>query len=71
MLLEDGQMMAALGCTAFSQQSRDMPLMRADFPKQHAISCALQGRQLMTNDYIKGNAGFYIRLNISQIPRNA
>jgi len=49
----------ALGFTALSQQSRDIPLMRADLPKQHVTSRALQGLQLMTNDYIKGKAGFY------------
>jgi len=36
--------------------------MRADLPKQHWTSSALQGLQLMTNDYIKGKAGFYMTL---------
>jgi len=36
--------------------------MRADLSKQHVTSSALQGLQLMTNDYIKGNAGFYMTL---------
>ena len=38
--------------------------MRADLPKQHVTSSALQGLQLimMTNDYIKGKAGFYMTL---------
>jgi len=36
--------------------------MRADLPKQHVTSSALQGLQLMTNDYIKGTAGFYMTL---------
>ena len=53
-----GQTVAALGFTALSQQSRDMPLMRADLPKQHVTSSALQGLQLMTSDY----AGFYMTL---------
>ena len=47
------QTVAALGFTAVSQQSRDIPLLRADLPKQHVTSSALQGLQLMTNDYIK------------------
>jgi len=53
-----GQTVAALGFTALSQQSRDIPLMRADLPEQHVTSSALQGLQLMTNNYIKGKAGF-------------
>jgi len=53
-----GHTVAALGFTAVSQQSRDVPLMRADLPKQHVTSSALQGLQLMTNDYIKSKAGF-------------
>ena len=57
-----GQTVAALGFAALSQQSRDIPLMRADLPKQHMTSGALQGLQLMTNDYIKGKAGFYMTL---------
>jgi len=57
-----GQTVAALGFTALSQQSRDIPLMRADLPKQYVTSSALQGLQLMTNDYIKGKAGFYMTL---------
>jgi len=36
--------------------------MRADLPKQHVTSSALQGLQLMTNDYFKGKAGFYMTL---------
>ena len=36
--------------------------MRADLPKQHVTSSALQGLQLTTNDYIKGKAGFYMTL---------
>jgi len=36
--------------------------MRADFPKQPVTSSALQGLQLMTNDYIKGKAGFCMTL---------
>jgi len=57
-----GQTVAALGFTALSQQSRNIPLMRADLPKQHVTSSALQGLQLMTNDYIRGKAGFYMTL---------
>jgi len=57
-----GQTVAALGFTALSQQSRDIPLMRADLPKQHVISSALQGLQLMASDYIKGKAGIYMTL---------
>jgi len=57
-----GQTGAALGFTALSQQNRDIPLMRADFPKQPVTSSALQGLQLMTNDYIKGKAGFCMTL---------
>jgi len=57
-----GQTVAALGFTALSQQSRNIPLMRADLPKQHLTSSALQGMQFMTNDYIKGKAGFYMML---------
>jgi len=57
-----GQTVAALGITAVSQQSRDFPLMRADLPKQRLTSSALQGLQLMTNDYVKGKAGFYMTL---------
>jgi len=53
---------AAFGFTALSQQSRDIPLMRADLPKQHVTSSALQGLQLMTNGYIKGKAGFHMTL---------
>ena len=53
-----GQTVAALGFTAL----RDIPLMRADLPKQHVTSSALQGLQLMTSDYIKGKAGFYMTL---------
>jgi len=45
-----GQTVAALLFTALSQQSRDIPKMRADLPKQHVTSSALQGLQLMTND---------------------
>ena len=54
--------MAALGFTALSQQRRDIPLMRADLPKQHLTSSALQGLRFMTNDCIKGKAGFYMTL---------
>jgi len=57
-----GQTVAALGFTALSQQSRDIAGMRADLPKQHVTSSALQGLQLMTNDYIKGKAEFYLKL---------
>ena len=57
-----GQTVAALGFTALSQQSRDIPLMCADLPKQHVTSSAMQGLQLMTSDYIKGKAGFYMTL---------
>jgi len=57
-----GQAVAALGFTALSRQSRDIPLMRADLPKQHVTNSALQGLQLMTIDYIKGKAGFYTTL---------
>jgi len=57
-----GQTVAALAFTSLSQQSRDTPLMRADLPKQHVTSSALQGLQLMTNDYIKGKAEFYMTL---------
>jgi len=56
------QTVAALGFTAVSQQSRDIPLMRADLPKQHVTSSALQGLQLITNDDIKSKAGFYMTL---------
>ena len=48
-----GQTGAALAFTALLQQSKDIPLLRADLPKQHVTSSALQGLQLMTNDYIK------------------
>jgi len=51
-----GQTVAALGFTASPQQSRDIPLMHADLPKQDVTNSALQGLQLMTNDYIKGKA---------------
>jgi len=57
-----GQTVAALGFNALSQQSRDIPLMRADLTKQHVTSSALQGLHLMTNDYIKVKAGFYMTL---------
>jgi len=57
-----GQTVAALGSIDVSQQSRDIPLMRADLPKRHVPSSALQGLQLMTNHYIKGKAGFYMTL---------
>ena len=53
---------AILEFPALSQQSREIPLMPADLPKQHVSSRALQGLQLMTNDYIKGKAGFYMTL---------
>jgi len=53
---------AALGYPAISQQNREIPLMRADLLKQHVTSSALQGLQLMTNDYVKGKAGFYMKL---------
>jgi len=36
--------------------------MRADLPKQHVTSSALQGLQSMTTDYIKGKTGFYMTL---------
>ena len=36
--------------------------MRADLPKQHVTSSALQGLQSMTNDYITGKTGFYMTL---------
>jgi len=49
---------AAFGFTTLSQQNMETPLMHADLPKQHVTSSALQGLQLMTNDYIKGKAGF-------------
>ena len=57
-----GQTVAALAFTALSQRSKDIPLMRADLPKQHVTNSALQGLQLMTIDYIKGKAGFYTTL---------
>jgi len=57
-----GQTVAALGFTALSQQSRDIPLTRADLPKQHVTNSALQGLQLMTSEYIKSKAGFYMTL---------
>jgi len=57
-----GQTVATLGITALSQQSRDIPYMRADLPKQHLTSIALQGLRFMTNDCIKGKAGFYMTL---------
>jgi len=53
------QTVTALGFTALSQQSRDIPLMRAELPKQHVTSSDLQGLQLMTNNYIKDKTGFY------------
>jgi len=53
---------AAFGFTTLSQQNMETPLMHADLPKQHVTSSALQGLQLMTNDYIKGKAGFYMTL---------
>jgi len=34
--------------------------MHADLPRQDAANSALQGLQLMTNDYIKDKAGFYM-----------
>jgi len=37
--------------------------MHADLPKQDVTDSALQGLQLMTNDYIKGKAGFYMTLD--------
>ena len=40
----------------------ETPLMHADLPKQHVTSSALQGLQLLTSDYIKGKAGFYMTL---------
>jgi len=36
--------------------------MHAVLPKQDVTNSALQGLQLMTNDYIKGKAGFYMML---------
>ena len=36
--------------------------MRADLPKRHVTSSALQGLQLMTSDYITGKAAFYMTL---------
>jgi len=36
--------------------------MHADLPKQDVTYSALQGLQLMTNEYIKGKAGFYMTL---------
>jgi len=57
-----GQTVAALGFIDVSQQSRDIPLMRADLPKRHVTSSALQGLQHMSNDYIKSKAGFYMTL---------
>jgi len=36
--------------------------MCANFPKQLVTSSALQDLQLVTNDYIKGKAGFYMTL---------
>jgi len=36
--------------------------MHADLQKQDVTNIALQGLQLMTNDYIKGKAGFYMTL---------
>jgi len=38
-----GQSVAVLAFTAFLQQSKDIPLMRADLTKQHVTSSALQG----------------------------
>ena len=54
--------MAALGFPVLSQQNRETPLMHAVLPKQDVTNSALQGLQLMTNDYIKGKAGFYMML---------
>jgi len=36
--------------------------MHAEWPKQDVTNSALQGMQLMTSDYIKGKAGFYMTL---------
>jgi len=36
--------------------------MHADLPRQDVTNSALQGLQLVTNDYIKGKAGFYMTL---------
>ena len=54
--------MAALGFPVLSQQNRETPLMHADSPKQDVTNSVLQGLQLMTSDYIKGKAGFYMTL---------
>jgi len=59
------QTVAALGFTALSQQIKEIPPMYADLSEQrwqHVTSSALQGLQLMTNDYIKGKAVFYMTL---------
>jgi len=56
------QTVAALGFTDLSQQSGDIPLMRADLPKQHLTSSALKGLKFMTNDYIKGKTEFHMTL---------
>ena len=57
-----GRTVAALGFPVLSQQSREIPLMQADLPRQDVTNSALQGMQLMTNHYIKGKAGFYMTL---------
>jgi len=64
-----GRTVAALGFPVSSQQNREPPLMHADLPKQDVTKSALQGLQLMTNDYNKGKAGFYITLESLSISR--
>jgi len=56
------QTVTALGFTALSQKIREIPLTYANFPKQHMTSSTLQGLHLMNNDYIKGKAGLYMKL---------
>jgi len=53
-----GRTVALLGFPVLSQQSREIPLMHADLPKQDVKNSVLQRLQLMANDYIKGKAGF-------------
>jgi len=49
---------------ALSPKSREIPPMYAKLPREHVRNSTLQGLQLMTNDYTKGKAGFYMTLKI-------
>jgi len=44
--------------------------MHAVLPKQDVTNSALQGLQIMTSDYIKGKAGFYMTLESFSNSRN-